>query len=90
MKHFFWLFCILFNLIFFILIFYFILYASLQGDNVWKGQFNECWQPGDCVWADVNAATWAESTGNSEWYEAAEISHPADDRAWRCIILNIP
>lgn len=83
---------IFFSLVFLIktLLLFFFFNAFLQGDNVWKGQFNECGKPGDCVWADVNAAARAECTGDTEWHEAAEIGHAADDRAWRRIVLNLP
>lgn len=59
-----------------------------QGDIVWKGQFNECWEPGDRLWSNVNATTRAECLGNPEWHEATETSGAAVDRAWRCLILK--
>lgn len=60
----------------------------LQGDDVWKIQFYECREPGDCVWSDAHAASGAERLDNAEWHEAAEIGGAAHDRAWGRLILK--
>lgn len=60
----------------------------LQGNHVRKGEFNECWEPGNCLWSNAYAAARAECLDNPEWHETAETGGAAYDRAWRCLILR--
>lgn len=65
-----------------------VIFCVFQGDTFWKGQLNECWEPGDCLWSNAYAASGAECLDNPEWHEAAETGGAAYDRAWRCLILR--
>lgn len=67
---------------------FFIFFCFLQGDAVWKVQFNELREPGDRLRSHAHAAAGDERSDDAERHEAAEAGGAAHDRARRRAILT--